>query len=91
MSTIKFSLKDCDYVVQADTKMEFDGQQDWQFSHFLKQIQEELAVSQAATLEIDGTDFSVKFEIYRLSFSSSPITPDCCPGRRYSYPVTCNP
>ena len=66
MSTIKISLKDNDYVVQATTNMKFDDQQDRQFSNFINRIKEELAVGQTETLEIEGLDKPVRFEITEL-------------------------
>ena len=64
MSTIKISLTDNDYVVQAGTDLEFDEKQDTQFSNFIDRLKEELAIGQTATLEIEGLkNDPVKFEI----------------------------
>ena len=56
--SIKLKLIDNDYIVCADTDIEFEGG-DNTFNKFLKQINEELIIGNTAYLEIDNNRFEI--------------------------------
>ena len=54
--TLKISLVDNDYVVCADTDLDFHGN-DLAFKKFLQEINEELVTGKTAYLKIEGEGY----------------------------------
>lgn len=53
--SLKISLVDNDYTVCADTRLDFNGNED-SFKRFLHEISEELVTGKTAFLKIEGSE-----------------------------------
>ena len=64
--TIKLSLIDHDFVVQAKTDLDLEGKEDL-FRKFFREIDEELVTGKTAYLEIEGPENqSYTFEVSKF-------------------------
>ena len=65
--TIKLSLIDNDFVIQANTNLDLEGKEE-EFGRFFRDIGEELATGNVACLEIEGPESeTLRFEISKSS------------------------